>query len=128
MLIRPQCIPKICYILGIHCGLTKYYIPQIDLQIERPDQSNVSFFNVSHVVETITVAFQKRSDGRRTKVLLTLFIVFILYGPTICEYFNIFRFMHSYLMSVEPSAGFNPFHKKGKNLLQQNPSIKQNNS
>ncbi|CAB3243655.1 unnamed protein product [Arctia plantaginis] len=66
-------------------------------EIERPDQSNVSFFNISHVVETVSVAFQKRTDGRRAKVLLTLFIVFILYGPTISEHAIFYLFVRNRL-------------------------------
>ncbi|XP_075970205.1 lysosomal proton-coupled steroid conjugate and bile acid symporter SLC46A3-like [Anticarsia gemmatalis] len=66
-------------------------------QIERPDHSHVSFFNISHIVDTVEVAFRKRSGGRRMKVLLTLFIVFILFGPTSSEHGVFYLFVRNRL-------------------------------
>ncbi|XP_049865719.1 proton-coupled folate transporter-like [Pectinophora gossypiella] len=66
--------------------------------IERPDSNKkVSFFNISHVVETVSVAFRKRANKRRVKVLLTLFTVFILYGPTMSEHSIIYLFVRARL-------------------------------
>ncbi|KPJ15905.1 Proton-coupled folate transporter [Papilio machaon] len=50
--------------------------------IERAETPNVSFFNMSHVVDTVDVATRRRPSNRRVKVILTLFSVFILYGPS----------------------------------------------
>ncbi|XP_045764906.1 proton-coupled folate transporter-like [Maniola jurtina] len=57
--------------------------------IQRGDSKGVSFFDVTHVVDTIGVAFRKRPSNRRVKVLLTLVAVFILFGPSMSEH-NIF--------------------------------------
>ncbi|CAH2232457.1 proton-coupled folate transporter-like [Pararge aegeria] len=57
--------------------------------IERGNSKGVSFFDVTHVVDTMRVAFRKRPANRRVKVILTLVAVFILFGPSMSE-FNVF--------------------------------------
>ncbi|KAG7299697.1 hypothetical protein JYU34_016694 [Plutella xylostella] len=54
-----------------------------------PDRTNspdVSFFDLSHVVDTARVAFRRRDGKKRTKIILSLFIVFIVYGPSMSEH------------------------------------------
>lgn len=65
--------------------------------IERADNSHVSFFNVSHIADTVSVAFHKRPGNKRAKVLLTLFIVFILFGPTSSEHTVFYLFVRNRL-------------------------------
>ncbi|KAI5645164.1 major facilitator superfamily domain-containing protein [Phthorimaea operculella] len=66
--------------------------------IERKEaQSKVSFFNLSHVVDTLYVAYRKRENRKRVKVLLTLFTVFILYGPTMSEHGILYLFTRTRL-------------------------------
>ncbi|XP_072940899.1 lysosomal proton-coupled steroid conjugate and bile acid symporter SLC46A3-like [Epargyreus clarus] len=65
--------------------------------IERSGSAGVSFFDTTHVVDTIGVAFKKRPNSRRTKVLLTLFSVFILYGPTMSEHGIFYLFVRNRL-------------------------------
>ncbi|KAH9629211.1 hypothetical protein HF086_009601, partial [Spodoptera exigua] len=50
--------------------------------IERTIDNNVSFFDLSHVAETIAVAFRPRTKNKKLKILLTLLMVFLLFGPT----------------------------------------------
>ncbi|KAJ0180105.1 hypothetical protein K1T71_004696 [Dendrolimus kikuchii] len=65
-------------------------------EIERP-KTKVSFFNLSHVVETVTIAFRPRPSQKRLKVLLTLFTVFILFGPTSSEHAVFYLFVRNRL-------------------------------
>ncbi|KAJ2947156.1 hypothetical protein O0L34_g16514 [Tuta absoluta] len=60
-------------------------------------QKSVSFFNLSHVVDTLHVAYRKREKNRRVKVLLTLFAVYILYGPTMSEQGILYLFLRTRL-------------------------------
>ena len=65
--------------------------------IQRDQTTKVSFFNVSHVTETVLVAYRKRPNNKRMKVILTLFCVFILYGPTSSEHTVFYLFLRNRL-------------------------------
>ncbi|XP_026729692.1 proton-coupled folate transporter-like [Trichoplusia ni] len=65
--------------------------------IERPPKNNVSFFDISHVVETVTVALRPRPDNKRVKVILTLLIVFVLFGPSSSEHTVFYLFVRNRL-------------------------------
>lgn len=65
--------------------------------IERENNNNVSFFDVSHVSETVLVAFRRRASSGRLKVILTLFCVFILFGPTSSEHTVFYLFVRNRL-------------------------------
>ncbi|XP_045534270.1 proton-coupled folate transporter-like [Papilio machaon] len=65
--------------------------------IERAETPNVSFFNISHVVDTVDVATRRRPSNRRVKVILTLFSVFILYGPSMSEHTIFYLFVRNRL-------------------------------
>ncbi|OWR45016.1 adenylate cyclase [Danaus plexippus plexippus] len=65
--------------------------------IERGDSKGVSFFDVTHVLDTIGVAFQKRPSNRRVKVILTLLTVFILFGPAMSEHNVFYLFVRNQL-------------------------------
>ncbi|XP_063532745.1 proton-coupled folate transporter-like [Cydia strobilella] len=65
--------------------------------IEREKQENVSFFDVTHVSDTVVVAYRQREGNGRTKVLLTLFCVFILYGPSMSEHSVFYLYLRNQL-------------------------------
>ncbi|XP_059061421.1 proton-coupled folate transporter-like isoform X2 [Achroia grisella] len=65
--------------------------------IERESTSEVSFFDVTHVGETIAVAYRPRPSNRRVKVILTLFTVFILFGPSMSEHHIFYLFVRNQL-------------------------------
>ncbi|KAL0892465.1 hypothetical protein ABMA27_015574 [Loxostege sticticalis] len=65
--------------------------------IERKDSSNVSFFDMSHVVDTVVVAYRRRTSNRRIRLLLTLLTVFILYGPAMSEMTVFYLFVRNRL-------------------------------
>ncbi|XP_047020202.1 proton-coupled folate transporter-like [Helicoverpa zea] len=65
--------------------------------IERAGNSNVSFFDLSHVVETVSVAFRPRPFDRKVKVILTLLMVFLLFGPTSSEHTVFYLFVRNRL-------------------------------
>ncbi|XP_023940047.2 proton-coupled folate transporter-like [Bicyclus anynana] len=65
--------------------------------IARADSKGVSFFDVTHVLDTMRVAFRKRPSNRRVKVLLTLVAVFILFGPSMSEYNVFYLFVRNQL-------------------------------
>ncbi|CAH2107668.1 unnamed protein product [Euphydryas editha] len=65
--------------------------------IERSDNKGVSFFDVSHVLDTVSIAFRERPSNRRSKVILTLLAVFILYGPSMSEHSIFYLFVRNRL-------------------------------
>lgn len=65
--------------------------------IDRSGNTDVSFFNLNHVLETIAVAFKSRVGNKRVKVILTLFVVFILYGPSMAEHHIFYLFTRNRL-------------------------------
>ncbi|XP_041975982.1 proton-coupled folate transporter-like [Aricia agestis] len=65
--------------------------------IERITSKETSFFDVTHVVDTIGVAVRKRAANRRVKVILTLVAVFILYGPSMAEHHIVYLFVRNRL-------------------------------
>lgn len=65
--------------------------------IERKSAADVSFFDLTHVVDTVKVAYRPRPFNRRVKVILTLFAVFILYGPAMSEYQVLYLFLRNRL-------------------------------
>lgn len=64
--------------------------------IER-DSKKVAVLDISHVTDTAMVAFKKRESNLRMKVLLTLFCVFILFGPTSSEHGVFYLFVRNRL-------------------------------
>nr|XP_026485797.1 proton-coupled folate transporter-like [Vanessa tameamea]XP_026485799.1 proton-coupled folate transporter-like [Vanessa tameamea]XP_026485800.1 proton-coupled folate transporter-like [Vanessa tameamea] len=65
--------------------------------IERSDNKEVSFFDVTHVLDTVSVAFRERPSNRRSKVILTLLAVFILFGPSMSEHIIFYLFVRNRL-------------------------------
>ncbi|CAH2075028.1 unnamed protein product, partial [Iphiclides podalirius] len=65
--------------------------------VDRTGTPKVSFFNISHVSDTVAVATRKRPSNRRVKVILTLFSVFILYGPSMSEHMIFYLFVRNRL-------------------------------
>ncbi|KAM3961959.1 lysosomal proton-coupled steroid conjugate and bile acid symporter SLC46A3-like [Aphomia sociella] len=65
--------------------------------IRESSTPQLSFFNVSHVSETIAVAYKRRPSNRRVKVILTLFTVFILFGPSMSEHSIFYLFARNQL-------------------------------
>ncbi|CAH0699718.1 unnamed protein product [Spodoptera exigua] len=65
--------------------------------IERTIDNNVSFFDLSHVAETIAVAFRPRTKNKKLKILLTLLMVFLLFGPTSSEHGVFYLFVRNRL-------------------------------
>ncbi|XP_013184501.2 proton-coupled folate transporter [Amyelois transitella] len=65
--------------------------------IERPDCKDLSFFHANHVIETVAVAYKKRPSRRRLKIILTLFTVFIVYGPSMSEHTIFYLFVRNTL-------------------------------
>ncbi|CAG5058554.1 unnamed protein product [Parnassius apollo] len=65
--------------------------------VERKGDPSVSFFNISHVVDTLSVAIRRRPSNRRVKVILTLFSVFILFGPSVSEHSIFYLFVRNRL-------------------------------
>ncbi|KAI8428705.1 hypothetical protein MSG28_007410 [Choristoneura fumiferana] len=67
-----------------------------DPVVERP-KNDAAFFDLSHMRETIAVVYRPRAADRRIKVVLTLFCVFILFGPTISEQHIYYLFVRNQL-------------------------------
>ncbi|CAG9785257.1 unnamed protein product [Diatraea saccharalis] len=65
--------------------------------IERKSSPDVSFFDLTHVGETMKVAYRPRLLNKRVKVILTLFAVFILYGPATSEFQVLYLFLRNRL-------------------------------
>ncbi|KAF9802591.1 hypothetical protein SFRURICE_013778 [Spodoptera frugiperda] len=65
--------------------------------IERTIDTNVSFFDLSHVAETVAVAFRPRPMNKKSKILLTLLMVFLLFGPTSSEHGVFYLFVRNRL-------------------------------
>ncbi|CAH0407600.1 unnamed protein product [Chilo suppressalis] len=65
--------------------------------IERKSAPDVSFFDLTHVAETVKVAYRPRPLNKRVKVVLTLFAVFILYGPAMSEFHILYLFLRDRL-------------------------------
>ncbi|XP_028169291.1 proton-coupled folate transporter-like [Ostrinia furnacalis] len=65
--------------------------------IERKSSSDVSFFDTTHVLETIGVAYRRRPSNRRIRLILTLLTVFILYGPAMSEHTVFYLFVRNRL-------------------------------
>ncbi|XP_038210471.1 proton-coupled folate transporter-like [Zerene cesonia] len=66
-------------------------------KIERRCSGDVAFFDLTHVVDTIGVAFRRRAGGTRVKVILTLVAVFIIYGPAMSEHGVFYLFVRNQL-------------------------------
>ncbi|CAF4755522.1 unnamed protein product [Pieris macdunnoughi] len=66
-------------------------------KIERTASKDVAFFDLSHVVETVNVAFRRRASNARVKVILTLVAVFIIYGPAMSEHGVFYLFVRNQL-------------------------------
>lgn len=48
-----------------------------------------SFFDIKHVKDTLTVAFKKGPNKRRTKSILVLASIAFIYGPAYGMYFSL---------------------------------------
>ncbi|CAG4936871.1 unnamed protein product [Colias eurytheme] len=66
-------------------------------KIERRCSGDVAFFDITHVLDTIGVAFRRRVGGTRIKVILTLVAVFIIYGPAMSEHGVFYLFVRNQL-------------------------------
>ncbi|XP_068630403.1 probable peptidoglycan muropeptide transporter SLC46 [Battus philenor] len=65
--------------------------------VDRSGTPRVSFLNFSHLIDTVGVATRRRPFNRRVKVLLTLFSVFILFGPSMAEHSVFYLFVRNRL-------------------------------
>ncbi|XP_053602302.1 proton-coupled folate transporter-like [Plodia interpunctella] len=94
---------SVLFVLIATYGLTCLHEPDEFLRrkglppIERPDCSGVSFFQANHVIETVEVAYKRRPSRRRLKIILTLFTVFIVYGPSMSEHTIFYLFVRNTL-------------------------------
>ncbi|XP_050678595.1 proton-coupled folate transporter-like [Leptidea sinapis] len=65
--------------------------------VERTNSKDVAFFDANHIVDTIGVALRRRVSNTRTKVILTLVAVFLIYGPSMSEHNILYLFVRNQL-------------------------------